>query len=99
MAMCKFCGKAFAWGQEDGRWRPLVPIGEDADLDRDYQDENGVLRAAHSLVCVNKGGPAVRISKLAKKVKAKEIIGAPWGPPNPETGEVLPTLPAANFET
>ena len=77
MPMCKFCGKAFAWGNSDGKWVPLVPVGEEGDLDRAYQDESGLLRAAHNLICLNRGGVTVRVSKLARPVKAGEIIGAP----------------------
>ena len=76
MAMCKFCGKPFTWGNADGKWIPLVPIGEDEELDRDYQDENGALRAGHRNICVMAGGPSVMVSKLVRKIPAKEILPA-----------------------
>lgn len=87
MAMCKFCGVAFAWGQkEGGGWVPLVPIQDHEGLDRSFQDENGVLRADHRIICVARGGPTVRVSKLARPVKAGEIIGTRV---DQDTGEIL----------
>jgi len=94
MPICKFCTKPFGWGQkEDGKWVPLVPIEEHEGMDRTFQDENGVLRASHDDICLRLGGPAVRVAKLAKKVKASDIIGEPilekiLEKINPETGEV-----------
>ena len=97
MALCKYCGKAFAWGQTDnGRFTPLIPVGEEGDFDRSFQDENGVLRAPHIFVCVNRGGPTVKVVKLAQAVKANEIIGTPRTfaekhpeKIDPETGEIF----------
>lgn len=80
MPVCKFCAQPFAWGNSDGKWVPLVPVGQDENLDRDYQDENGVLRAGHQSICTSRGGPAVRVSKLAKKVPASEILSFPAKP-------------------
>ena len=74
MAMCKFCGVPFAWGSADGKWVPLVPIGQDDGLDRQYQNEDGILRASHRSVCVNQGGPTVRVALLAKKVLAEDVL-------------------------
>jgi hypothetical protein len=90
MAMCKFCGKPFAWGynEAEGRYIPLVPVDEHEGLDRNFQDENGVLRADHRTVCLMRGGPTVRVARLAKSVKAKEIIGT-WSTPDPDTGEIV----------
>lgn len=77
MAICRYCGIPFAWGNSGDKWLPLVPLGEEGDLDRDYQDENGALRSSHRQVCTQVGGPSVRVSKLARSVKADEIIGPP----------------------
>lgn len=83
MAICKFCGVAFAWGQkDDGKYVPLVPLGEEGDLVRNYQDENGVLRAEHALVCKHKGGPTVRVSRLARSVKGSDVLPSAWTPPD-----------------
>lgn len=82
MAICKFCGLAFAWGQkDDGGFVPLVPVGEDENLERSFQDENGVLRANHQDICTRRGGPTVKIVRLAKKVKGGDIIGK-WTKPD-----------------
>ncbi len=95
MAMCKFCAKPFAWGQKDGGgFVPLIPVGEEGEFDRSFQDENGLLRAPHALVCIHRGGPTVRVTKLARAVKAEEIIGAPKPVSHPEkidpeTGEIF----------
>jgi hypothetical protein len=91
MSICKFCAKPFSWGNSDGKWVPLVPLGEDAELVRSYQDENGALRAEHRLVCVSRGGPTVRVSRLAVGVRPGDIIGAPSRPKeriDAETGEI-----------
>jgi hypothetical protein len=87
MAICKFCSKPFAWGNAEGKWVPLVPIGQDEGLDRAFQDENGALRAAHRVVCVIPGGPTVRISNLARAIPAGDVL--PVKPPvDQETGEI-----------
>lgn len=92
MAICKFCLKAFSWGQkDDGRFVPLVPIEDDAGMDRTYQDEDGVLRAEHWLVCVRRGGRTVRVSKLAKPIAANEVLDIRKQPKehiDPDTGEI-----------
>lgn len=90
MSICKYCAKPFSWGNSDGKWVPLVPVGEDADLVRSYQDENGALRAEHRLVCANRGGPSVRVSRLAVGVKPGDIIGTPRQKEqiDPGTGEI-----------
>jgi hypothetical protein len=77
MPVCRYCGKPFAWGNAGDKWVPLVPLGEEEDLDRDYQDENGALRASHVQLCANRGGPSVRVSKLARNIPAEDIIGPP----------------------
>lgn len=74
MPVCKFCQKPFSWGLADGKWVPLVPVGEEGELDRAYQDENGVLRAEHRAVCLRQGGPTVRVARLAKAVPAKDVM-------------------------
>ena len=89
MAICKFCGAAFAWGNNnDGKWTPLVPLGEEGDLRRTYQDEQGNLRASHIDVCVNRGGPTVRVSRLAKAIEANEIL-RPTTYVDTSTGEII----------
>lgn len=104
MAMCKFCGQPFSWGlQEDGKWIPLIPIGEEGELDRWFQDHNGVLRADHREICSNRGGPSVRIARLAKPIPAREVIQPRelfsvkrkskkrrFTDPDPDTGEIKP---------
>lgn len=77
MPVCKFCQKPFSWGLAEGKWVPLVPVGEEGTLDRSYQDENGVLRAEHRALCVAQGGPTVRVARLAKAVPAKEVLPRP----------------------
>lgn len=74
MPMCKFCGVPFAWGNADGKWIALIPIGEEGNHDRAYQDENGILRAGHKLVCTQVGGHSVRIAVLAKAIPAKDVL-------------------------
>lgn len=88
MAICKFCGKAFSWGNADGKWVPLVPVGEDDSLDRAYQDENGRLRAEHRAVCVIRGGPTVRVARLAVAVPAANVLPSP-PEVEAETGEIV----------
>jgi len=90
MPVCKFCAVPFAWGQkEDGGWVPLVPVGEEGALERDYQDEHGALRAGHRQICKMPGGPSVRVAKLAKAVPAETIIGIrPDQKLDKETGEI-----------
>lgn len=77
MALCKFCGKVFQWGRMEDGWVPLVPIAEHEGLDRTHQDENGVLRADHRLLCTSRGGPAVTVVKLARKVSADDVLPLP----------------------
>jgi len=93
MAICKFCALPFAWGRSEDGWIPLVPLGDEGTLDRAYQDENGDLRASHRLVCTNKGGPAVKIQKLVRPIKAHEI--QPVHPKEEKTEETLygPEIP------
>jgi hypothetical protein len=74
MAMCKFCGAAFAWGQDGDRWVPLVPLGDEAELPREFQDHLGNFRASHRLVCTNRGGATVKVERLAKAVAAADIL-------------------------
>jgi hypothetical protein len=88
MPMCKFCGKAFQWGRSDDGWIPLEPIESHDGLDRSFQDENGILRADHRVNCTRRGGPAVRVARLAKNVPASDIIQ--WSKPDPDTGEISP---------
>jgi hypothetical protein len=87
MPLCKFCGKPFDWGSSDGRWVPLAPLNESDGLDRQYQDENGALRAEHRQLCIDRGGPTVRVSRLARPILASEVIG-PVKLIDPDTGEV-----------
>lgn len=89
MPMCKFCGKPFAWGNSDGSWVPLIPVGEEGEVPRTFQDEHGILRADHRALCQHRGGATVRISKLAVPVKAGEIIGRPGEVIDPDSGEIL----------
>lgn len=89
MAICKYCNVPFQWGRVDDRWVPLVPIGEDAGLERGYQDEDGALRAAHRLICTSPGGAAVRAVRLPRPVPASALIGT-WSTPDLETGEIKP---------
>lgn len=74
MAMCKYCGTAFAWGQDGDKWAPLVPLGDEGDLPREFQDHLGNFRASHRLVCTNRGGATVRVERLAKAVAAADIL-------------------------
>lgn len=91
MGMCKFCGVAMSWGQErDGKWIPLIPLGEEGDLPRTYQDENGKLRAGHRAVCTIRGGPPVLVTRLAKPVAASDMLFAGPTVVDQETGEILP---------
>lgn len=75
MPLCKFCGKPFAWGNDSGKWVPLVPVGEEGDLDRSFQDENGHLRAMHRGMC--NYVPAVQVVKLAVPIPAENVIRQP----------------------
>lgn len=75
MPLCKFCGKPFAWGNDSGKWVPLVPPGEEGDLDRSFQDENGLLRAKHRDMCTYT--PAVAVVKLAVPIPASDIVQVP----------------------
>lgn len=83
MPICKFCSLPFAWGLNEGKYTPLVPVEDHDDLPRAYQDENGVLRAEHLLVCVRRGGPTVRVARLAVAVKPENIL------PRPKPGEEI----------
>ena len=89
MAICKYCNIPFQWGRVEERWVPLVPVGDEEGLERGYQDEDGNLRAAHRLVCLNHGGGAIRATRLPRPVPASALIGA-WSTPDPDTGEVKP---------
>lgn len=73
MASCKHCGVLFNWGRADDKWVPLVPVGEEGELDRDFSDENGVLRSSHRQVC--NYIPSVNVIKLSKPVPADMILG------------------------
>lgn len=89
MALCKFCGKVFAWGLNGERWVPLVPVGEEGELPRTFQDSDGVLRSNHRDVCVNRGGPTVRVALLAKAIPASECLAFPTLPSiDKDTGEI-----------
>lgn len=77
MPICKYCTKPFAWGLSDGKYTPLVPVEDHDDLRRVFQDENGVLRAEHREVCVNRGGPTVRVSRLAVAVLPEHVLKKP----------------------
>lgn len=74
MAICRYCQQPFSWGQYDDRWVPLVPVGEEAQLERGYVDQDGLLRAGHHLVCVAHGPSAVRITKLATPMQARDVL-------------------------
>lgn len=93
MPMCKFCGAAFSWGNSDGKWMTLIPVGEEGEHNRDYQDENGALRSSHAQVCIRQGGPAVRVSKLAKAVPASDILSPSVPPPDTLTNPAVCTAP------
>jgi hypothetical protein len=86
MAVCKHCGVVFDWGRIDDGWVPLVPVAEHDGLDRTHQDENGVLRAAHYLVCTRTGGPTVKVTKLKTPIKGSDILPAPA----PKLDETVP---------
>ena len=81
MPFCKYCGVKFAWGRSETKWVPLVPLGEEGDLDRTFQDENGQLRASHNAICQFAGGATVRVSELAKPIPADQIL-IPYDPAN-----------------
>lgn len=74
MPICKFCAKPFSWGVDQGKYVPLVPVEDGDNLSRTFQDENGALRAEHVLVCVRRGGPTVRIARLAVAVRPENIL-------------------------
>lgn len=84
---CKYCDKPIDWGFSGERWIALVPIGEDAGLDREFQDEQGNLRASHRQVCIFKGRESLRVSRLAKIIEAKDL---PEPKIDDDTGEILP---------
>lgn len=67
MAACKNCGATIEWGTMEGKWVPLIPIGEEPDGKRTHTDANGVLRALHRSICLGHTG-AVAITPLAKPV-------------------------------
>lgn len=91
MAMCKFCGQPFQWGRSDDGWVPLQPVESHEGMDRHFQDENGVLRADHRLGCTNRGGPAVRVVRLAKSISGSDIIEPSRTFTEPdENGEIFP---------
>lgn len=81
MPLCKYCQAPFTWGKTGDGWVPLIPIGEEGDVPRTYQDENGELRANHRAICVVPGGPAVTVVKLAKAVHPDDILGVAKKPP------------------
>lgn len=72
MAICKFCGVKFAWGNSGEKWVPLVPVGREEGLVCEYQDENGNLRAGHRQICIGYE-PGVKIAKLARPILPHEI--------------------------
>lgn len=84
MAICKFCGQPFVWGRNGDRWIPLVPIGEEGDLDRKFQDADGNLRAQHRDVC--EYVPAVDVTKLAVPIPAEMIVPSQAQYPEPSKG-------------
>lgn len=92
MAVCKYCNLPFQWSRVEDRWVPLVPIGQDDNLERGFQDEDGNLRAAHRLVCSDPGGAAVRAVRLPRPVLPHNLAGA-WSKPDPETGEITRDKP------
>ena len=65
----------------EDRWVPLVPVGDDAALERAFQDEDGNLRAAHRLVCTSPGGAAIRATRLPRPVMPSALAGA-WSQPD-----------------
>lgn len=69
MSQCKTCGEPIDWCTQDGKWIPLEPIASHGDLDRSFVDEDGILRADHR---DRHRRPAVVITRLDKKVKAKD---------------------------
>ena len=73
MAICKFCGAPFQWGRSPDKWVPLVPLGEEGDLPRTFQDAEGNLRAEHRPVCTH--APAVDVVKLSMPVLAEHVFG------------------------
>lgn len=85
MAHCKRCGMTIDWGVEGDRFIPLVPIGEDEDLEKLFRDENMVPRAVHFLVC--KSRPVI-LTRLAKPLKPKRKETAKKETVDPETGEI-----------
>jgi len=96
MALCKYCGEPFQWGRVEDRWIPLVPTDRHDGLDRAFQDEDGVLRADHRLVCPNHGGGAVRAVRLARPVLASSLVGA-WSEPDGD-GVVNPVVPGSTTD-
>jgi len=84
---CKYCDKPIDWGYSGERWITLVPVGEDEGLDREFQDEQGNLRASHKQVCIFKGRESLRVSRLARIIPANEL---PETKIDNDTGEILP---------
>jgi hypothetical protein len=72
MAVCKYCKQAMDWGQlQNGGWVGLVPVGQEGDNPRTHQDDDGVLRTEHRLICTSFGGPTVQVTRLARKLDAE----------------------------
>lgn len=71
MRACKYCEQEFEWGydEQEKRFIPLVPLGQDAKLERTHVDANGKLRAAHRLICTNNRG-GIAITKLDRPIPA-----------------------------
>lgn len=90
MPKCKYCDQTFEWGRSEDRWVPLIPVKDHDGFDRTYRDEDGELRAMHHLVCTHSGVPAVNITKLPRKVLAKDAVKAVrWSEPD-EDGVIVP---------
>lgn len=78
MAICKFCGDVFQWGQDqEGRFVPLIPSGEEGEHPRTHQDANGELRATHFAACTHRAGPLISVTKLAHPVHSSMVLEAP----------------------
>lgn len=68
------------WGREpDGRWIPLIPLGEDDGFERSFQDEDGNLRAQHRLVCTGRG--AIQVTRLPRPIAAANVMSG-WTEPD-----------------
>lgn len=88
MAHCKRCGMAMDWGIEGDRFIPLVPLGQDDELDKTFRDENFQLRAVHFLVCKSK---AIGLTRLASPVKGKKKTKKEHI--DPDSGEITLVAP------